>query len=215
MILRHLAARQWRFAHDPNSALNGAGKPDSILTRKTDSIFLPIITGCYSENDPRQENCDLLRLRNQPEGRYDFEGAILTNAGGMKELKDLAVLVVDDDSAIFAVIARMFSHFKATVDYSASAIEALERLMTREYKTMITNVELAGMGGLELTRRARELDSALNIVLFTGNTTEQVLKLALDPKVLDLSEVNMKPCSLGEMLKGIINKETGRTFLLE
>ena len=139
----------------------------------------------------------------------------MTNAGGMKELKDLAVLVVDDDSAIFAVIARMFSHFKATVDYSASAIEALERLMTREYKTMITNVELAGMGGLELTRRARELDSALNIVLFTGNTTEQVLKLALDPKVLDLSEVNMKPCSLGEMLKGIINKETGRTFLLE
>ena len=139
----------------------------------------------------------------------------MTNAGGMKELKDLAVLVVDDDSAIFAVIARMFSHFKATVDYSASAIEALERLMTREYKTMITNVELTGMGGLELTRRARELDSALNIVLFTGNTTEQVLKLALDPKVLDLSEVNMKPCSLGEMLKGIINKETGRTFLLE
>lgn len=130
-------------------------------------------------------------------------------------MKDLAVLVVDDDSAIFAVIARMFSHFKAKVDYSANAIEALDRLMTREYKTMITNVEISGMGGLELTRRARELDSALNIVLFTGNTAEQVLKLALDPKVLDLSEINMKPCSLGEMLKAIINNETGMTFLLE
>jgi CheY-like chemotaxis protein len=130
-------------------------------------------------------------------------------------MKELAVLVVDDDSAIFAVIARMFSHFKAKADYAASAIEALDRLMTREYKTMITNVDMPGMGGLELARRARELNSALNIVLFTGNTTEQVLKLALDPKVLDISEVHMKPCALGEMLKGIMNRETGRTFLLE
>lgn len=139
----------------------------------------------------------------------------MTNAGGMKELKDLAVLVVDDDSAIFAVISRMFSHFKAKVDYAANAIEALDRLKTRKYKIMITNVEMSGIGGLELARRARELDSALNIVLFTGNTAEQVLKLVLDPKVLDISEINMKACGLGEMLKGIINNETGKTFLLE
>ncbi len=130
-------------------------------------------------------------------------------------MKDLGVLVAVDDSAIFAVIARMFSHFKAKVDYAPSAMEALDRLKTREYKTMITNVDMPGIGGLELARKARELNSALNIVLFTGNTAEQVLKLALDPKVLDMSETHQKPCSLGEMLRGIMNEETGRIFLLE
>lgn len=134
---------------------------------------------------------------------------------GMKELKELGVLVVDADSAIFAVIARMFSHFKAKVDYAPSAMEVLDRLKTREYKTMITNVDMPGMGGLGLTRKARELIPALNIVLFTGNTAEQVLNLALNPKVLDISELHVKPCSLGEMLKDIMNRETGRTFLLE
>ena len=109
----------------------------------------------------------------------------------------------------------MFSHFKAKVDYAASAIEALDRLMTLEYKTMITNVDMPGMDGLELARRARELNSALNIVLFNGNTAEQVLKLALDPKVLDISELHMKPCGISDMLKSIMNKETGKIYLLE
>ena len=80
---------------------------------------------------------------------------------------------------------------------------------------MITNVDLPEMGGLELARKALVLDSALNIVLFTGNTAEQVLKLALDPKVLDISEAHMKPCALGEMLKGIMSKEVGKIYLLE
>ncbi|MSN27385.1 MAG: response regulator [Geobacter sp.] len=133
----------------------------------------------------------------------------------MNELKELGVLVVVDDDAIFTAIARMFSHFKAKVDYAPSALEALDRLMTHEYKTIITNVDMPGMEGLELTRKARELIPALNIVLFTGDTAEQVLNLALNPKVLDMSEQQMKPCSLGEILKGIMNRETGRIFLLK
>jgi CheY-like chemotaxis protein len=130
-------------------------------------------------------------------------------------MKELGVLVVDGDSAISAVIARMFSHFKAKVDHAASALEALDCLTSRDYKTMITNVDLPEMGGLELARKALVLDSALNIVLFTGNTAEQVLKLALAPKVLDISEAHMKPCALGEMLKGIMNKDVGKIYLLE
>ena len=130
-------------------------------------------------------------------------------------MKDLGVLVVDDDSSILLVIERLFSHFDVEIDCVMSTIEALDRLKTKDYKTMVTNVDMPGMGGLELVRRTRELNSALNIVLFTGNTSEQVLKLALDPKVLDMSEARLKPCGLGEMLKSIMKRETGRTFLLE
>ena len=133
----------------------------------------------------------------------------------MKELKDLAVLVVDDDSAIFAVIARMFSHFKATVDYAASAIDALDCLKTRDYKTMIANFDMPVAGGLELARMAHELNPVLNIVLFTGSTTEQIVSLALNPVVSDMSGTHRIPYSLGDMLMGVLTKETGKTFLLE
>jgi CheY-like chemotaxis protein len=130
-------------------------------------------------------------------------------------MKDLAVLVVDDDSAIFAVIARMFGHFKAKVDYAANATDAIDCLKTFDYKTMIANLDMPVVGGLELARRAHELNPVLNIVLFTGNTTEQVVNLALNPMVLDISGRHRIPYSLGDMLMGVLTKETGKTFLLE
>lgn len=130
-------------------------------------------------------------------------------------MKELAVLVVDDDRAILDVIERMLGYFKVKVDCVMSATEALDQLKGKDYRTMITDLDMPDMDGLELARRARELNSAMNIVLFTGNTTEQVMHLALAPKVSDISEVHHKPSGLGDMLKGILNKETGKTFLLE
>ncbi len=130
-------------------------------------------------------------------------------------MKKLGVLVIDDDSAVLSVIERMFSHFKVRVDSAKSATEAFERLKTKEYRTMITDLNFPGMGGLELARKARELFPELNVILFSGKTAEQVINLVLDPKVSDLSGENRKPCDLGAILKGIMNKETGKTFLLE
>ena len=131
-------------------------------------------------------------------------------------MRDLGVLVVvDDDRAVLSVIERMFSHFKIRVDSAKSATEAFDRLKTKEYRTMITDLNIPGMDGLELARKARELFPDLNIILFSGNTTEQVINLALNPNVSDISGEHRKPCGLGALLKGIMNKETGKTFLLE
>lgn len=130
-------------------------------------------------------------------------------------MRELGVLVVDDDSEILSVIERMFSHFKVKVDCVMSATEALAQMRAKSYTTMITDLDMPGMDGLELAHKARELLPHLNVVLFTGNTTERVLNLAFDPKVSDISEVHVKPSGLGEMLMGIMKRETSRTFLLE
>lgn len=130
-------------------------------------------------------------------------------------MKELGVLVVDDDSETLSVIERMFGHFKVKVDCVTSAIEALNCLKTKGYATMISDVDMPEMDGLELARQARELVPDLNVVLFTGNTTEDVLNLAFAPKVSDISEMHLKPCGLGDMLMGIMKRESGKTFLLE
>lgn len=130
-------------------------------------------------------------------------------------MRDLGVLVVDGDCAILDVIERLFGYFRIKVDCVTSAASALDRLRTSDYRTMIIDLDMSDINGLELARRARELNPALNVILFTGNTTEQVLKLAMDPKVSDISEVDLKPTVLGDMLMGIMGRATCRTFLLE
>ena len=130
-------------------------------------------------------------------------------------MKELGVLVVDDDSEILAVIERMLGHFEVNVDCVTCAIEALKLLRTKKYTTMITDLEMPGMDGLELAREARKLNPDLDIVLFTGNTSEQVMNLIFTPQVSDISEVHSKPSGLCEMLMGIMKRGSGRTFLLD
>lgn len=130
-------------------------------------------------------------------------------------MRELGVLVVDDDRAILDVIERMFGYFRVKTVCVTSVPSALDRLQTSDFRILITDLDMPDMNGREFIRRARELKPDLNIILFAGNTTEQILKLFMDPKVSDISEVQLKPSALGDMLMGIIGRETGRTYLLE
>lgn len=86
-----------------------------------------------------------------------------------------------------------------------SAPEALECLKSKNYKKMITDLEMPGINGLELARTARELLPDLNVVLITGNRLPNLQKLALDAGV---SEVHFKPFNFRDISKCIMNKET-------
>lgn len=129
-------------------------------------------------------------------------------------MKNQAVLVVDADKEVLSVIERLLGHFRVKVDCVMSAAAALDRLKSSNYKTMITDLNLPDMDGLKLACKARERFPNLNVVLFTGNTTEQVMLQVLDPKVSDISDGRSKSCDLSYMM-GIVKSETGRIFLVE
>jgi CheY-like chemotaxis protein len=125
-------------------------------------------------------------------------------------MRDFGVLVVDDDSDMLSSIKRMFNSYRIKVDCAASASAALDSLKIRDYKTMITDLEMPDMDGLELARKARELFPDLNVILVTGNRSPHVLNLAIEAKV---SEVHFKPFYFNDILTCIMNKETGKTFI--
>ena len=127
-------------------------------------------------------------------------------------MRDLGVLVVNDDSATLGVIERMFGYFKVKVDCVTNASAALESLKKEKYRTLITDLDMPDMDGFELVRTAREQRPDLNIVLFTGTTTPNIIDLALNAKI---TELYFKPSGLHNMLSSVISRETGKTFLLE
>ena len=130
-------------------------------------------------------------------------------------MKDFGVLLVHDDDEILLVIKRMISYFKIRIDFATSAPEAFDLLKTKEYRTMISDLDLSGMNGIELASKAQKMFPDLNVILFFGKTPEQIIHLAIDPKVSDISGEGLKPCAFNEMLQDIMNKEGGKVFLLE
>lgn len=127
-------------------------------------------------------------------------------------MRDFGLLVVDGNSNTLHLIKRMFGLFKVNADCVLSAGEALEYLKSRDYKTMVIDLEMPDMDGFELVRRARELYPDLNVVLFTGNTSPYIQKLAIDAKV---TEVHYKTSGLGSMLKSIIKREADKDLYVK
>lgn len=130
-------------------------------------------------------------------------------------MRDLGILVVDNSREVLDVIERMFRYFKVKVSSCTCAYSALESLRNSYYKTMIIDVDMQDIVGLELASMAHEINPDLNIVLFVGDSHEKIMKLSLEPKVSDITASPLKPYSLNNMLLDIKFRETGKIFLLE
>ncbi len=130
-------------------------------------------------------------------------------------MRDPGILVVESNPEILDTIVRMFSYFRIKVDSVISTALALENLQQCRYKIMLIALDMPEMVGVELARRAHDIDTELNIVLYVADSPEQVLRLTLNPTVSDISEVPLKAYNFGDMLLDIKYRETGKVFLLE
>ncbi len=67
------------------------------------------------------------------------------------------VLIVDDDLALLQALPEALRLRMAglTVDTADSGAAALDRIATRDYDAIVTDIKMPGMDGLELDHRAR------------------------------------------------------------
>lgn len=80
----------------------------------------------------------------------------------------VSVLVVDDDDAVRNIVSRFLSSRGYKVDAAPSGQAALETLARVRFPLAVFDVDMPGMSGVELVRRALEADPDLAIVMLTG-----------------------------------------------
>jgi len=80
----------------------------------------------------------------------------------------LAVLVVDDEATVRALLRRVLERAGHSVDEAVSGHEALERLAQGHYHLMVTDLGMPSMSGSELAVKAHGLCPELRIILATG-----------------------------------------------
>jgi EAL domain-containing protein (putative c-di-GMP-specific phosphodiesterase class I)/ActR/RegA family two-component response regulator len=77
-------------------------------------------------------------------------------------------LVVDDEPAILRVIERVLSARGYAVECCTDGVEAIRRLEAAGFDTIISDISMPGIGGIELLRRVREHDLDVPVILITG-----------------------------------------------
>lgn len=85
--------------------------------------------------------------------------------------KTLQILIVEEDESFVHILAESLQTAGYSVITEVDGEKALEAVLSVDF--MVTAMRLPGMGGLELLKKARELNPALQAIVITGTKSIQ------------------------------------------
>ena len=94
-------------------------------------------------------------------------------------LKDLRVLIVDDDQGILETLGDYIRGLGHHVSGRRNGQEALDALRDGNFSLVITDAQMEGMDGLELARRIRSNYPGIAILMMTAHESQYPMSAAL------------------------------------
>jgi putative two-component system response regulator len=124
----------------------------------------------------------------------------------------LRVLIADDDAAIRAVLRTLLAEDAFTVEEAVDGVEALRRFMTGGADLIFSDLQMPGLGGLDLLRRVRALDDTVAFIILTGAGT---VENAVEALRLQADDYLVKPFHVDEVLLAAERAVSYRRLLRE
>ena len=133
---------------------------------------------------------DTLGQRLPADGSHSAE----TQRDGLSDVTPKeSVLIVDDDSVCREVLSKTLDSVGYACEVAESGLSALEKLRTRPFDLMISDIKMPGMDGLELFAEVRKSDADMAVVMMTAFAT---FNSAVDALKLGASDYVTKPFNL-------------------
>jgi CheY-like chemotaxis protein len=110
------------------------------------------------------------------------------------------ILVVDDDRLVLALIKHILEREGIVTHCVSSGEEALEKIKERSFSLMITDLNMPGLDGFELSRKGREMAPQMPIIMNTGGISQEIICQARE---VGIAKVMNKPFFAKEMLETI------------
>jgi two-component system response regulator HydG len=95
------------------------------------------------------------------------------------------LLVVDDDASILAVVERFASDLGFEVVFRSNGEDALACLESVKPDAALVDLQMPGVGGIDVLRALRAADPACQVILMTGNATVDTAIEAVKAGALD------------------------------
>ena len=117
------------------------------------------------------------------------------------------LLVVEDDEAIAEPLVRALGREGHDVLYAGSGERALELLAPGAVDVLVLDIELPGIDGVEVCRRARELDPRLRVLMLTARTSELDEVIGLDAGADDYVTKPFSLSVLSARIRALLRRE--------
>src|SRR3990167_3572322 len=78
------------------------------------------------------------------------------------------ILLVDDEEIILATVGRDLKNDGFDVTLCSSGVEAVKQMQAVNYDIVLTDLMMEGMSGLEVLKKAREINPDMMVMVITG-----------------------------------------------
>lgn len=122
-----------------------------------------------------------------------------------EELKDKHFLIADDDDYSLLLLQTIFNTWNLKAEFVDNGEKAWNLIQNNHYDMILTDIHMPKMGGIELCRKVRELNSSykdIPIVALTANVLDSDLKQYISS---GMTECLVKPFD-EELLRSMISE---------
>lgn len=112
------------------------------------------------------------------------------------------ILLVDDEEIILATIGRDLRNEGFNVTTCKSGDEAVKQMQLVNYDIILTDLMMEGISGIEVLRKAKEINPDAMVMVITGFGS---LSSAVDALRLGASDYLLKPCDRRELSMRVNN----------
>ena len=126
-----------------------------------------------------------------------------------KAFNRVHILVVDDEDTIRSLLFDVLSGMGYNVEVASSGEEALEKIKHTLFEILITDLRMPGMDGFEVTKKLKEINSNICIIVITGYPS---IETAIEAMRHGAYDYITKPFKLDE-LRIIVNRAAEKQIL--
>lgn len=126
-------------------------------------------------------------------------------------VKDIEILLIDDDSLSLNSLARALTLNGIKVDPFQDPVKALQKFIQTRNPIILSDIMMPGIDGFDILKRVKSINSETKVILFTGFYTEEIGQKA---KLMGADKLFRKPVQT-EQLIDLINLLKNRGSIRE
>lgn len=130
----------------------------------------------------------------------------------MSEDIKASVLVVDDEEQFLDVFSKRLEGRGLKVDKATTGEEALKRVKGKDFDTIILDMMMPGISGLDTLKKLKEENPDAQIIILTGHATVEKGVEAIKAGAVDFLE---KPVDINKLLEKIGDAQHKRMIIVE
>ncbi|MFC2160685.1 sigma-54-dependent transcriptional regulator [Acidobacteriota bacterium] len=119
----------------------------------------------------------------------------------------LKILIVDDEDIVRESLRDWLESMGYAVDIAGSGQEALQKIESKKFKILLTDLIMPGMDGIELMKKAKTIVPTISPVIITAHATVQTAITAMREGAHDYIEKPFCPEKVELLMKNLIKHQ--------